>query len=571
MIKKLRQWRANVMRVRYAVAILATVLIVCSTLRAQVEIGAELPLQDFESVDGWSGLPVMFGQSIPAGQSVDTVRYYADDDRAFEVEDGLFHFVPMIVQQLNGSSSGEGDFVVWDIGETHTPTEAGEHEINWGSPQIPDDECLYHPAALAWQEGFDDQNGGLISFTTGGEGIHFFNVATADLLPDDLGDVSAGLDLRSLPIHTSAAPSRLYQLNFETKAGGEERPGCDPPPPPPPPSETEIGAPLPLTDQASVDGWSGIPVMYGNQLTPGETVETVRYYPDDNREFDVEDELYSMVPLIVKQEDGSVEGGEGFFSVWEVGPAHVPTEGGEQEFSWSSSPIPEDGDLYHPAALQWFLDADDANGGLISFGEGGDGMHFFNVDTTDYIPGEDIGEVEADLDLSALQTHTSGAGGRLYQLNFEMSSGGEPGDFNNDGMLDSADINDLSDQVRNNGTGSEYDLNNDGSVDSADRTVWVNDLKNTWYGDADLDGEFNSTDFVVVFQGGLFETDSPAVWELGDWDGDGLFNSSDFVIAFQDGGFEMGARNAAANVVPEPSSVLLLAFGLLIGALMRRR
>jgi len=198
-------------------------------------------------------------------------------------------------------------------------------------------------------------------------------------------------------------------------------------------------------------------------------------------------------------------------------------------------------------------------------------MHFFNVDTTDYIPGEDIGEVEPDLDLSALQTHTSGVNGREYQMNFEMSGGGDPGDFNTDGVLDAADINDLSDQVRNNGTGGEYDLNDDGSVDSADRTVWVTDLKNTWYGDANLDGEFNSTDFVVVFQGGLFETDSPAGWELGDWDGDGLFNSSDFVIAFQDGGFELGPRNDAANVVPEPSSVLLLAVGLLIGALMRRR
>ena len=38
-----------------------------------------------------------------------------------------------------------------------------------------------------------------------------------------------------------------------------------------------------------------------------------------------------------------------------------------------------------------------------------------------------------------------------------------------------------------------------------DHRVWVKDLKHTWFGDADLNGEFNSNDFVQVFQAGKYE------------------------------------------------------------------
>ena len=90
----------------------------------------------------------------------------------------------------------------------------------------------------------------------------------------------------------------------------------------------------------------------------------------------------------------------------------------------------------------------------------------------------------------------------------------------------------------------------------------------TWFGDADLDGLFNSSDLVKVFQEGLFEQEEAANWEQGDWDGDGLFNSSDFVAAFADGGYESGAFGGVASV-PEPSSVVLLLLG--VACLVARR
>jgi hypothetical protein len=360
---------------------------------------------------------------------------------------------------------------------------------------------------------------------------------------------------------------REYQFNVSAVSGNTKPPldaggrvgeAC---PAPPVLGEGQVGAPLPLSD-GTPDGWSGIPVLFGFQLPAGESVEVVRYYPADSREFDVESELYHVTPLIVMQEDGSVENGEGIFSIWEVGPTHTPNTAGQQEFAWGSQVIPDDGNLYHPAVLQWFDSANDTNGGVVAFGEGGEGMHFFNVDTTDYIPDEDLGEVEPELVLTGLETHTSAAGGRAYQLNFEMSSaGGEPGDFNRDGMLGAADINDLTQQSAAKNNPPAYDLTNDALVNEADVRTWVVDLFGSWVGDANLDGEFSSSDLVTMFVAGTYEQDVPAVWTSGDFTGDGRFNTADLVAAFAGGGYEQGPR-AAVQSVPEPSSITMMALGI---------
>ena len=74
--------------------------------------------------------------------------------------------------------------------------------------------------------------------------------------------------------------------------------------------------------------------------------------------------------------------------------------------------------------------------------------------------------------------------------------GGLLGDFDASGALDEPDINLLSAEISGGGADQKYDLNQDGAVNSDDHRVWVSDLKKTWYGDADLDGEFNTTDLV---------------------------------------------------------------------------
>jgi hypothetical protein len=143
---------------------------------------------------------------------------------------------------------------------------------------------------------------------------------------------------------------------------------------------------------------------------------------------------------------------------------------------------------------------------------------------------------------------------------------GLPGDFDNDGVLDTGDIDALSVEVRGGRNNQRFDLNSDNLVNDVDRAIWVENLKRTYFGDANLDGEFNTRDFVFVFTAGEYEDGvaGNSSWQDGDWNGDGEFTSRDFVTAFIGGGFEAGPRGAAA--VPEPSSGCLLLAGLAVVA-----
>jgi hypothetical protein len=164
------------------------------------------------------------------------------------------------------------------------------------------------------------------------------------------------------------------------------------------------------------------------------------------------------------------------------------------------------------------------------------------------------------IDNISIRTNADATGG---------GGGGGAGDFNLNGVLDLSDIDDLTGQSAAQTNAAGYDLNADSLVNDADIGVWVKDLRNSWIGDANLDGEFNSADLVNVLASGTYEADLDSVWSTGDFNGDGRTNSSDLVAALSDGGYEMGPRGAVA-AVPEPSSCALILAGLLSWIVTRR-
>lgn len=151
-------------------------------------------------------------------------------------------------------------------------------------------------------------------------------------------------------------------------------------------------------------------------------------------------------------------------------------------------------------------------------------------------------------------------------------NGGEPCDFDGDGELGIGDLDMLLEEIKAGTNNSKFDVNGDGSVNKADNDFFVTDASklNSYIGDSNLDGEFSSADFVLVFTANEYEDAVPlnSTWGEGDWNADGDFDSSDFVAAFTEGGYEKGPKPAA---VPEPAAAVLLFIGSLAVAALRRR
>jgi hypothetical protein len=136
------------------------------------------------------------------------------------------------------------------------------------------------------------------------------------------------------------------------------------------------------------------------------------------------------------------------------------------------------------------------------------------------------------------------------------------GDVDGNGELNVADIDGLAAAIRGGSLELRFDVNRDGSVDFRDHEAWVSQLKHTYFGDSNLDGEFGSGDLVEIFTAGKYETGQEAGWGDGDWDGSGVFDSRDLIVAFVEGGYEKGPRATVASV-PEPPSIAMFLMALL--------
>ncbi len=113
------------------------------------------------------------------------------------------------------------------------------------------------------------------------------------------------------------------------------------------------------------------------------------------------------------------------------------------------------------------------------------------------------------------------------------------GDLNDDGTMDAMDVNTLCRAVVQHDSSPALDLNRDGDITREDVRQLVEDIFATSFGDTNLDGQFDSSDLVLVLQRGEFEDTVPANsdWIDGDWNCDGDFSTEDLVFVFQRGGY----------------------------------
>ena len=126
------------------------------------------------------------------------------------------------------------------------------------------------------------------------------------------------------------------------------------------------------------------------------------------------------------------------------------------------------------------------------------------------------------------------------------------GDFDQDNLLTAADIDLLSEAVRDSSNDLQFDINMDGEVSNSDREFWVSDLAMTYFGDSNLDQAVNFNDFLPM----ALSFGGTGGWADGDFDGSGEVKFSDFVHLATN----FGKRSGEVASVPEPSSMALFAW-----------
>ena len=144
---------------------------------------------------------------------------------------------------------------------------------------------------------------------------------------------------------------------------------------------------------------------------------------------------------------------------------------------------------------------------------------------------------------------------------------GEEGDFNGDGVVNVTDLDDLTAEVLAGTNDPLFDLDSNGTVDVDDRTVWITDIKDTFVGDANLDGQVNAQDLNALALS--WQRMSATSWSQGDFNGDRNVDAADLnELALN--WLNDSASAAPLPAVPEPSSIMLL-FGVVLLGLIHRR
>ena len=107
-------------------------------------------------------------------------------------------------------------------------------------------------------------------------------------------------------------------------------------------------------------------------------------------------------------------------------------------------------------------------------------------------------------------------------------SGNVSGDYNNDGLVDAADIDILVTAARMPAAAVYMDLDGSFSVTQGDVTALLQTIVGARYGDANLDGVVDGSDF-NIWNDNKFQSCNKS-WAQGDWNGDGAVDGSDLNI-----------------------------------------
>lgn len=155
----------------------------------------------------------------------------------------------------------------------------------------------------------------------------------------------------------------------------------------------------------------------------------------------------------------------------------------------------------------------------------------------------------------------------LYDWMFAQALEVPDVDFNDDDVLDCADIDSLMAEIDSGANEPDFDLTSDGLVDLADRDAWLRDAGRTngllspyKLGDATLDGIVDGLDFV---NWNLNKFTSGTEWCQGNFNGDNAFDGLDY-IAWNNNKF------TSSEAVPEPTGALGLVVSFLLVGLAQR-
>jgi hypothetical protein len=152
-----------------------------------------------------------------------------------------------------------------------------------------------------------------------------------------------------------------------------------------------------------------------------------------------------------------------------------------------------------------------------------------------------------------------------------------PGDFDGNGLYECADVDALVGEIVAANNLPLFDITGDGLVNISDLTLWLAEAGEAnlpsgnpyLYGDANLDGAVDGTDF-GVWNSRKFT--SIAAWCSGDFNADGFVDGSDFGFWNANKFTSSGGSGSAGAPLPEPNTgILRIVFPLAFRAFNRKK